>query len=143
MDWPNSGDFNVHRDRTADLGVKTDAKPTADDHRDREGGRAKSSAIIAEQHAAGRDREALPAPARRRRRLLAASSTSSTSTRRSTRSSTRCSSIHGVRVVVDKRSLLYLDGVTVDFHDDLNKRGFSITNPHAKSTCGCGSSFSM
>jgi iron-sulfur cluster insertion protein len=51
--------------------------------------------------------------------------------------------IHGVDVVVDKRSLLYLNGVTVDFHDDLNKRGFSITNPSAKSTCGCGSSFSM
>ena len=51
--------------------------------------------------------------------------------------------IHGVPVVIDKRSLLYLGGVTVDFHDDLNKRGFSITNPHAKGTCGCGSSFSM
>ena len=51
--------------------------------------------------------------------------------------------IHGVSVVIDKRSLLYLNGVTVDFHDDLNKRGFSITNPTAKSTCGCGSSFSM
>jgi iron-sulfur cluster assembly protein len=50
---------------------------------------------------------------------------------------------HGVPVVVDKRSLMYLDGATVDFHDDLNKRGFSITNPQAKSTCGCGSSFSM
>ena len=49
----------------------------------------------------------------------------------------------GVDVVIDKRSLLYLDGVTVDFHNDLNKRGFSITNPSAKSTCGCGSSFSM
>ncbi|MFO0807156.1 MAG: iron-sulfur cluster assembly accessory protein [Gemmataceae bacterium] len=51
--------------------------------------------------------------------------------------------IHGVDVVVDKRSLLYLDGVTVDFHNDLNKRGFSVSNPQAKSTCGCGSSFSM
>ena len=51
--------------------------------------------------------------------------------------------IHGVGVVIDKRSQLYLDGVTVDFHDDLNKRGFSVTNPTAKSTCGCGSSFSM
>lgn len=51
--------------------------------------------------------------------------------------------MHGVDVVIDKRSLLYLGGVTVDFHDDLNKRGFSITNPTAKSTCGCGSSFSM
>ncbi len=49
----------------------------------------------------------------------------------------------GVPVVIDKRSLLYLDGVTVDFHDDLNKRGFSISNPQAKGTCGCGSSFSM
>ncbi len=51
--------------------------------------------------------------------------------------------IHGVNVVIDKRSLLYLEGVTVDFHDDLNKRGFSVTNPSAKTTCGCGSSFSM
>jgi len=51
--------------------------------------------------------------------------------------------LHGVPVVVDKRSLMYLDNVTVDFHDDLNKRGFSISNPSAKSTCGCGSSFSM
>ncbi|MCZ2342885.1 MAG: iron-sulfur cluster assembly accessory protein [Bacteroidales bacterium] len=51
--------------------------------------------------------------------------------------------INGVAIVVDKRSQLYLDGVTVDFHDDLNKRGFSVSNPTAKSTCGCGSSFSM
>jgi iron-sulfur cluster insertion protein len=50
---------------------------------------------------------------------------------------------HGVPVVVDKRSLMYLGDATVDFHDDLNRRGFSITNPSAKSTCGCGSSFSM
>ncbi|QVL32767.1 iron-sulfur cluster assembly accessory protein [Telmatocola sphagniphila] len=51
--------------------------------------------------------------------------------------------IHGIGVVVDKRSMLYLNGVVVDFHDDLNKRGFSVSNPTAKSTCGCGSSFSM
>jgi len=50
---------------------------------------------------------------------------------------------HGVPVVVDKRSLMYLSDAQVDFHDDLNRRGFSITNPNAKSTCGCGSSFSM
>ena len=50
---------------------------------------------------------------------------------------------HGVPVVVDKRSLMYLGDVQVDFHDDLNRRGFSISNPNAKSTCGCGSSFSM
>src|ERR1700674_6073787 len=42
---------------------------------------------------------------------------------------------HGVPVVVDKRSLMYLGDANVDFHDDLNKRGFSITNPSAKSTC--------
>jgi iron-sulfur cluster assembly protein len=50
---------------------------------------------------------------------------------------------HGVPVVVDKRSLMYLSEAIVDFHDDLNRRGFSINNPSAKSTCGCGSSFSM
>ena len=50
---------------------------------------------------------------------------------------------HGVPVVVDKRSLMYLNDVMVDFHDDLNRRGFSINNPSAKSTCGCGSTFSM
>lgn len=50
---------------------------------------------------------------------------------------------HGVPVVIDKRSLMYLSDVTVDFHDDLNRRGFSVSNPSAKTTCGCGSSFSM
>ena len=51
--------------------------------------------------------------------------------------------INGVQVVIDKRSMLYLAGATVDFHDDLNKRGFSVTTPQAKGTCGCGSSYSM
>jgi iron-sulfur cluster assembly protein len=51
--------------------------------------------------------------------------------------------MHGVPVAVDKRSLMYLQGAVVDYHDELNKRGFSITNPNAKSTCGCGSSYSM
>jgi iron-sulfur cluster insertion protein len=50
---------------------------------------------------------------------------------------------HGIPVVVDRRSLMYLDGVTVDYHDDLNRPGFSISNPNAKGTCGCGSSFQM
>jgi len=50
---------------------------------------------------------------------------------------------HGIEVVVDKRSMLYLDGAVVDFHEDLNQRGFTIKNPSAKSTCGCGSSYSM
>jgi iron-sulfur cluster assembly protein len=51
--------------------------------------------------------------------------------------------MHGVPVVVDKRSLMYLGDAMVDFHDEINRRGFSISNPNAKSTCGCGSSFSM
>ena len=51
--------------------------------------------------------------------------------------------IEGVSVVIDKRSLLYLIGAVVDYHNDLNSRGFHIENPNAKSTCGCGSSFSM
>ena len=50
---------------------------------------------------------------------------------------------HGVPVVIDKKSLLYLSGANVDYHDELHRSGFSITNPQAKSTCGCGSSFSM
>jgi iron-sulfur cluster assembly accessory protein len=50
---------------------------------------------------------------------------------------------HGVTLVVDKKSLLYLQGATIDFHEDLNARGFRITNPQAKGSCGCGSSYSM
>jgi iron-sulfur cluster assembly accessory protein len=50
---------------------------------------------------------------------------------------------HGVQVAVDKRSLMYLEGAVVDYHDELHRQGFSITNPQAKSTCGCGSSYSM
>lgn len=51
--------------------------------------------------------------------------------------------IHGVGVVIDKRSSMYLGGVSVDYHDDLHRSGFSVSNPNAKTTCGCGSSFSM
>lgn len=47
---------------------------------------------------------------------------------------------HGVPVAVDRRSLMYLDGTTVDFHDDLNRHGFSVDIPQSKSKCGCGSS---
>jgi len=48
---------------------------------------------------------------------------------------------HGVRVVCDPKSLLYLAGVTVDFKDEIMGRGFVFNNPNATSTCGCGSSF--
>jgi iron-sulfur cluster assembly accessory protein len=48
---------------------------------------------------------------------------------------------HGVSVVVDKKSALFLDGTTVDFYDGLEKRGFTFENPNAQKTCGCGHSF--
>ena len=48
---------------------------------------------------------------------------------------------HGVQVVVDRKSSLYLDGTTVDFFDGLEKRGFTFDNPNAVKSCGCGSSF--
>lgn len=51
--------------------------------------------------------------------------------------------INGVKVVIDKRSALYLEGATIDYLDDLNQKGFSVINPNSKSTCGCGSSFTM
>lgn len=48
---------------------------------------------------------------------------------------------HGVTMVVDKKSALYLDGTTVDFYDGVEKRGFTFENPNAVKSCGCGSSF--
>ena len=48
---------------------------------------------------------------------------------------------HGVNVVVDRKSALYLDGTTVDYYDGLEKRGFTFENPNAVKSCGCGSSF--
>ena len=48
----------------------------------------------------------------------------------------------GVRVLVDKKSLLFLQGTTLEFSDGLNGKGFEFKNPNAKRTCGCGSSFS-
>lgn len=48
---------------------------------------------------------------------------------------------HGIPVVVDKKSALYLDGTTVDFYEGLERRGFTFDNPNAVKTCGCGSSF--
>ncbi len=49
--------------------------------------------------------------------------------------------LHGVDVVVDKKSSLYLDGTTIDWFDELGRRGFAFNNPNAVKTCGCGSSF--
>jgi iron-sulfur cluster assembly protein len=50
---------------------------------------------------------------------------------------------HGVRIIVDPKSLLYLGGVTVDFKDEIMGRGFVFHNPNATASCGCGSSFSV
>ena len=49
---------------------------------------------------------------------------------------------NGVRIFVDTKSYLVMNGATLDFSDGLNGTGFSFTNPNAKSTCGCGTSFS-
>lgn len=49
----------------------------------------------------------------------------------------------GVKVVVDRKSLLYLLGTTLDFSDGLNGNGFQFVNPNASRTCGCGESFSI
>lgn len=48
----------------------------------------------------------------------------------------------GVKVVVDSKSFLYIDGTELDFSDGLNGTGFVFNNPNAKRTCGCGNSFS-
>jgi len=49
---------------------------------------------------------------------------------------------HGIKVAIDKKSDLYLDGTTLDFYDGLEKRGFTFDNPNVSKSCGCGSSFS-
>jgi iron-sulfur cluster assembly protein len=48
----------------------------------------------------------------------------------------------GVKVFIDPKSCLYLNGVSVDYVDGLMGAGFKIENPNARSTCGCGESFS-
>jgi len=50
---------------------------------------------------------------------------------------------HGVRVVIDEASLELLDGSVIDYVEDLMAAAFTIRNPNATSTCGCGTSFSM
>ena len=49
---------------------------------------------------------------------------------------------NGLRLFIDQASLLYLDGVSVDYVETLEGSGFKFNNPNVKSTCGCGSSFS-
>ncbi|MFQ5847863.1 MAG: iron-sulfur cluster insertion protein ErpA [Candidatus Methylomirabilales bacterium] len=47
----------------------------------------------------------------------------------------------GVKVVIDPKSLLFLTGAEIDFHDGLTGAGFAIKNPNATGSCGCGQSF--
>jgi iron-sulfur cluster assembly accessory protein len=49
----------------------------------------------------------------------------------------------GVKVLVDQASLLYLDGTKIDYVESLEASGFKFDNPNVKTTCGCGSSFSV
>jgi len=50
---------------------------------------------------------------------------------------------NGIKVVVDKKSFLYLLGTILDFSGGLNGKGFIFKNPNADRTCGCGESFSV
>jgi iron-sulfur cluster assembly protein len=49
----------------------------------------------------------------------------------------------GIKIVVDKKSFLYLVGTELDFTDGLNGKGFNFVNPNATRTCGCGESFAV
>src|SRR5687768_5425351 len=49
---------------------------------------------------------------------------------------------HGIKILIDMKSFLYLNGVEIDFKDEVMGRGFVFKNPNATSTCGCGSSCS-
>lgn len=50
---------------------------------------------------------------------------------------------NGVKVVVEKKSLLYLIGTTLEYSGGLNGKGFNFNNPNATRTCGCGESFAI
>ncbi len=50
---------------------------------------------------------------------------------------------NGIKVVVDKKSVLYLVGTILDYSGGLNGKGFVFSNPNADRTCGCGESFSL
>ena len=50
---------------------------------------------------------------------------------------------NSVRIVVDKKSFLYLVGTTLEYSGRLNGKGFVFNNPNAQRTCGCGESFSL
>lgn len=49
----------------------------------------------------------------------------------------------GVKILIDKKSFLYLIGTTLEYSGGLNGKGFSFNNPNASRTCGCGESFAV
>jgi iron-sulfur cluster assembly protein len=49
----------------------------------------------------------------------------------------------GAKLVVDRKSFLYLNGTILDYQDELMSSGFNLQNPNVKRTCGCGSSFGV
>jgi iron-sulfur cluster assembly protein len=51
--------------------------------------------------------------------------------------------LNGVKVVCDSKSFIYLDGMTIDFSNELVGGGFRFVNPNASGTCGCGTSFAV
>jgi iron-sulfur cluster assembly protein len=50
---------------------------------------------------------------------------------------------HGVKVIIDAKSMLYLDGTEVDFAKEGLNEGFKFNNPNVKAACGCGESFNV
>ena len=57
------------------------------------------------------------------------------------RPSDRVFDFEGVKVFVDPKSFIYLDGMTLDYKESLMQSGFVFDNPNAKKSCGCGTSF--
>jgi len=50
---------------------------------------------------------------------------------------------NGIKLIINKKSILYLVGTSLEFSDGLNGKGFVFNNPNANRTCGCGESFSL
>jgi iron-sulfur cluster assembly protein len=50
---------------------------------------------------------------------------------------------HDLRIIAPMKSFLYLDGLNIDYSDDLLQSGFRLTNTNASKSCGCGASFEM
>ncbi len=50
---------------------------------------------------------------------------------------------NGIKIIIDKKSILYLAGTILEFSGGLNGKGFVFNNPNANRTCGCGESFSL